>query len=196
MAGFGERKARCTSNRSRYYQAVRHGHVPAAGHKSGLAGKEEAGKVLPDLALGVSLWFLVSCSLSTRPNRGLSSKTLDWRCLTPMAEGAWGPAWAVRTKQAPGLDYSQDLTLTPVTIWDHYICVKLCSLRHGIFWQHGLRPALLLGHLSGLRASVTLPPFLPCSISHFLSNIYVTQIHSLGSLHNNKNFLKYRGQIS
>lgn len=179
MPGFWERstwahwKARCTYNRSRYYSVVMHRHVPAAGHNSDLAGKEEAGKVLPDLALGVSLWFLVPHSQSTRPNRGLIPKPLDWRYLTLVGARAWGPAWAVRIQQAQGLDYSQDLTLIPVTAWDHYICVKLCSLKHGTSWQHGLRPALLLGHLGGLRASVTLPPFLTCSTSHFLSNVYV-----------------------
>lgn len=46
---------RCSCDSSRYTGVVLHGRAPAAGHHTGRAGKGEAGKALPELALGFSL---------------------------------------------------------------------------------------------------------------------------------------------
>lgn len=50
------------------------GHAPTAGHDTGLAGREEAGKALPQLAQGFSL---------SAGERGQIPKALDWRSLSP-----------------------------------------------------------------------------------------------------------------
>lgn len=75
------------------------GHAPTAGHDTGHAGKEEAGKALPDLVLGFSL---LAGEWGHMPKLDMSQPL--WEIMSVS-----GPALAVRIVQGHGLGNSQDL---------------------------------------------------------------------------------------